>query len=64
MKGDSLLAEPLSDHEAPGCLARLVAGMGKAGVSFNFHIRGEKLACVRSDTLVVVQFLVGLSSLS
>lgn len=52
----------LSDHEAPGCLASLVAGMEKAGVSFNFHIRGEKLVCVRSDTLVAVRNPCGLVS--
>jgi FkbM family methyltransferase len=54
----------LSDHEAPGCLARLVASMAKAGVSFNFHICGEKLVCVRSDTLVAVHQPCGLLSLA
>lgn len=50
----------LNDHEAPYALRRLVLAMEKAGVSFNFHIRGEKLVCVRSDTPVVVRLPCGL----
>ena len=52
----------LNDHEAPHALSRLVLAMDKAGVAFNFHIRGEKLVCVRSDTPVAVGLICGLVS--
>ena len=53
----------LNDHEAPHALSRLVLAMERAGVPFNFHIWGEKLICVRSDTPVAVRYPCGLVSL-
>ncbi len=55
-----ILVWELNDHEAPHALSRLVLAMAKAGVRFNFHIRGEKLVAVRSDTKARVCFPCGL----
>lgn len=52
----------LNDHEVPRALTRLVLAMEAAKVSFNFHIRGEKLIAVRSDTSVNVLYPCGLLS--
>jgi FkbM family methyltransferase len=53
----------LNDHEVQRALTRLVLAMARAGVSFNFHIRGEKLIGVRADTSAVVRYPCGLLSL-
>lgn len=50
----------LNDHEAPKALMRLVLAMAGAGVSFNFHVLGEKLIAVRTDSIVALHFACGL----
>jgi FkbM family methyltransferase len=52
----------LNDHEAPNALSRLVLAMNRAGVQFNFHIRGEKLVCIRTDIAIAVRYPCGLVS--